>query len=239
MKPADILPKRHSPDSWAEWPWGEYYREALSGQLQPWLSKLCGFHLLKIGNLSAELNTQNCTITHQINVGVTGARLHVVADPYQLPFIAKSIDACLLAHVLCYEEEPYRLLCEVDRVMVNDGWLLISNFNAFSLAGASQLLSLLHYPPPYISRGFTRKCLLSWLNALNYEVLEQVCFHVLPWQRKDCSFWSTHLPALGGINFIVARKRTQPLTPILTKVGAKKQPLGRAVGATRSYRDLA
>jgi SAM-dependent methyltransferase len=238
MKPTDILSKRHSPDSWADWPWGEYYREALSDQLQPWLSKLCGFHLLKIGNLSAELNTQNCTITHQINVGGRGARLHMVADPYQLPFIAKSIDACLLAHVLCHEEEPYRLLCEVDRVMVNDGWLLISNFNAFSLAGASRLLSQLHYSPPYISRLFTRNCLSSWLHELNYEVLEQVCFHVLPWQPKDCSFLSTHLPALGCINFIVARKRTQPLTPISMKAAAKKQLVGRTVGATKSYRDL-
>jgi hypothetical protein len=49
-------------------PWGEYYREALEQQMKPWLAKLYGFHLLKIGNLSAEINTESCAISHQVNV---------------------------------------------------------------------------------------------------------------------------------------------------------------------------
>ena len=46
-------------------PWGEYYRETLEQQMKPWLAKLYGFHLLKIGNLSAEINTEACAISHQ------------------------------------------------------------------------------------------------------------------------------------------------------------------------------
>jgi hypothetical protein len=49
-------------------PWGEYYRESLERQMKPWLAKLYGFHLLKIGNLSAEINTEACAISHQVNV---------------------------------------------------------------------------------------------------------------------------------------------------------------------------
>ncbi|MEM8266511.1 SAM-dependent methyltransferase, partial [Morganella morganii] len=55
MKPAHTLQKLTGPQSWAELPWGEYYREALERQLQPWWPKLFGFHLLKMGMLSAEL----------------------------------------------------------------------------------------------------------------------------------------------------------------------------------------
>lgn len=46
-------------------PWGEYYRETLEQQMKPWLAKLYGFHLLKIGNLSAEINTEACAISHR------------------------------------------------------------------------------------------------------------------------------------------------------------------------------
>ncbi|KFK92602.1 MULTISPECIES: class I SAM-dependent methyltransferase [unclassified Serratia (in: enterobacteria)] len=236
MKPAHTLKKLTSPYSWAGLPWGEYYREALEQQLQSWWPKLFGFHLLKVGNLSAALDTEKCVISHQVNVGLAGDNLHVLADPYQLPFAAKSVDACLLAHTLSYADDPHRLLREVDRVMIDDGWLVISSFNPFSLVGMGKLIPGLRNRQPYVSRMFTQMRLLDWLSLLNYEVLEQTRFHVLPWQRKGGTFLSTHLPALGCISMIVARKRTSPLTPTAIKMGARKPTLSRAVGATKSYR---
>lgn len=82
------------------WPWGEYYRENLEQQLKPWLAKMYGFHLLKIGNLSAEINTESCAISHQVNVSLGASPVQVKADPLHLPFAEKSVDACLLAHTL-------------------------------------------------------------------------------------------------------------------------------------------
>ncbi|WAY95511.1 SAM-dependent methyltransferase, partial [Serratia marcescens] len=91
---------------------------------------------------------------------------------------------------------------------------------------------------PYVSRMFTQMRLLDWLSLLNYEVLYQARFHVLPWHRKGGKFLCTHLPALGCMSVIVARKRTLPLTPTPMKLGARKPSLSRAVGATKSYRKL-
>ncbi|KEY60663.1 class I SAM-dependent methyltransferase [Serratia sp. DD3] len=238
MKPAHTLQKLTSPQTWAALPWGEYYREALEQQLQPWWSKLFGFHLLKIGNLSTELDTEKCVISHQVNVGLSGNNLHVLADPYQLPFATKAVDACLLAHTLSYADDPHRLLREVDRVLIDDGWLLISSFNPFSVLGMGKLIPGVRQRQPYVSRMFTQMRLLDWLSLLNYEVLEQMRFHVVPWQRKGGTFLSTHLPALGCISLIVARKRTRPLTPTLLKMGVRNPSLSRAVGATKSYRKL-
>ena len=81
---------------------GESFRDALTQHLQPCLGKLYGFHLLKIGNLSVEIDTQACAISHQVNVGEVGQAVQVVADPMHLPFEAKSVDACLLAHTLSW-----------------------------------------------------------------------------------------------------------------------------------------
>lgn len=59
-----------------------------------------GFHLLKVGSLSAEIDTEQCAISHQVNVGLSGENMQVKADPMCLPFESKSVDACLLAHCL-------------------------------------------------------------------------------------------------------------------------------------------
>lgn len=235
MKPARVLEKLPCPDSWNELPWGEYYREALEQQLQSWWPKLFGFHLLKIGNLSVELGTDHCAISHQVNVSLSGHHLHVLADPYQLPFATKSVDACLLAHTLSYADDPHRLLREVDRVMIDDGWLVISCFNPFSLLGLGKLLPTLRKRQPYISRMFPLMRLLDWLSLLNYEVLEQTRFHVLPWQRNGGRFLNEHLPVFGCMNLIIARKRTLPLTPTSVRLMARSPALNQAVGATKSY----
>ena len=97
MKPARIPQTVSAPVSWAQMPWGEYYREAIDRQLKPWLGKLYGFHLLKVGNLSAEINTEACAISHQVNISLEGNPMQVKADPLHLPFAEKSVDACLLA----------------------------------------------------------------------------------------------------------------------------------------------
>jgi hypothetical protein len=97
MKPARIPQTVSAPEQWADLPWGEYYREALEQQLKPWFAKMYGFHLLKIGNLSAEINSECCAISHQVNVSLAGQPLQVKANPLHLPFAEKSVDACLLA----------------------------------------------------------------------------------------------------------------------------------------------
>ena len=163
MKPARIPQTVAAPERWAELPWGEYYREALEQQLKPWLAKMYGFHLLKIGNLSAEINTESCAISHQVNVSLGGSPVQVKADPLHLPFAEKSVDACLLAHTLPWCSDPHRLLREADRVLIDDGWLVLSGFNPLSLMGLRKLVPVLRKTTPYNSRMFTLMRQLDWL----------------------------------------------------------------------------
>lgn len=235
MKPARIPENLTSPHHWGQLPWGEYYREALEKQLQPWFAKMFGFHLLKIGNLSAEIDTSGCAISHQVNVAKEGERLQVNADPLHLPFASKSIDACLLAHTLPWCEDPHGLLREADRVLIDDGWLIISSFNPVSLLGLGKGVPFLRKRSPYNSRMFTPIRQFDWLSLLNFEVMYQRGFQVLPWQKQGGKMLSTHLPALGCMHVIVARKRTLPLTLNPLKNRKAKSPIRSAVGATRQY----
>ena len=236
MKPARIPQTVSPPERWADLPWGEYYREALEQQLKPWFAKMYGFHLLKIGNLSAEINSECCAISHQVNVSLAGQPLQVKANPLHLPFAEKSVDACLLAHTLPWCGDPHRLLREADRVLIDDGWLILSSFNPMSLMGLRKLVPVLRRTPPYNSRMFTMMRQLDWLALLNFEVMYHSGFQVLPWTRRGGKLLSTHFPALGCMQVIVARKRTIPLTLNPMKQSKSKTPLRQAVGATRQYR---
>ncbi len=212
MKPAQISRTIVSPASWSALPWGEYYREALNHHLEPYWSKLFGFHLLKIGHLSAELATEKCAISHQISMAPEGDDIHIFGDAHQFPFSNKSIDACVLAHTLNYSSDPHRILREVDRVLIDDGWLILSNFNPMSIVGAASIMPILKNKLPYCSRLFSQMRLLDWLQLLNYEIVHQSRFQVLPWSKNGGELLSAHLPVLGCMSLIIARKRTIPMT---------------------------
>ncbi|OQP31187.1 class I SAM-dependent methyltransferase [Pantoea latae] len=236
MKPAKTRQILTAPHSWRDMPWGDYFRDALTQQLQPYLGKLYGFHMLKIGNLSAEINTEHCAISHQVNVGSEGDLLQVLAQATQLPFESKSIDACLLAHTLAWSQDPHRVLREVDRVLIDDGWMIISGFNPFSLLGISKMVPGIQRKAPWSGRMFSQMRLLDWLNLLNYEVMFRTRFQVVPWHQQGGKVISAHLPALGCLNIVVARKRTFPLTPTKAKKSLSKAQLRPAVNATRQFR---
>lgn len=236
MKPATISQTVPSPHRWSELPRGNYYREALEQQLKPWLGKMYGFHLLKVGNLSAEINTEACAISHQVNVSLSGEPMQVNADPLHLPFAEKSVDACLLAHTLPWCHDPHQLLREADRVLIDDGWLIITGFNPVSLMGLRKLVPIMRKRAPSNSRMFTLMRQMDWLTLLNFEVMHYSRFQVLPWTRQGGKLLSAHLPALGCLQMIVARKRTIPLTLNPMKQKKAKRQIRQAVGAARQYR---
>ncbi|WP_340609531.1 class I SAM-dependent methyltransferase [Xenorhabdus bharatensis] len=221
------------PASWAELPWGEYYRVALERQLEPWWPKIFGFHLVKIGNLSVEIDSHSCLISHQVNVGLKGESMNVIADPHYLPFEAKSVDACLLAHMLSYSVDPHWLLREVDRIMIDDGWLIISGFNPISLLGLKKIISGVCHRRFYQAQMFSRLRQLDWLRLLNYEVLYHANFHVLPWKSANNPYESSS-SLFGCLNVIIARKRTIPLTLNPMRVRLLKPKFSNALGVVKN-----
>jgi SAM-dependent methyltransferase len=153
-----------------------------------------------------------------------------------LPFESKSVDACLLAHCLAWSSDPHRILREVDRVLIDDGWIIISGFNPFSVLGIGKLIPGIHKRVPWNSRMFTQMRLMDWLSLLNYEVVQRTRFQVVPWNRQGGKVISTHFPALGCLSIIVARKRTFPLIMNPAKRAAAKRRITSAVGATSQFR---
>ncbi len=205
-----ILP----PLSWSMILQGERYRQLISTQLAPWWSKIFGQHLLKLGTLSADLDTSAAQLPHQVALAPEAPHLNVVAEVDCLPFLQKTFDAALLAFTLDYASDPHALLREVDRVLIDDGYLIMIDCNPLSLLGIGHCLPRLRQRFPYQCRMFAPFRITDWLYLLNYEVIHIEAFMPFPWRTGTggfSNFCNGHLPALSGLRLIVARKRTIPL----------------------------
>ncbi len=228
IKPALLDKKIDRPYSWSSIPHGEWVSELIQSRLDEWCPKLFGYHMLKIGGLSAELDTHYCNIKHQINIDNKSSLPNVCCELPQLPFLEKSIDACVLAHQLDYLSDPHQLLREVDRVLINDGYVILTGFNPMSALGLTRLFPWKKNNLPWSGRMFTPHRIKDWLNVLNFEVVYSDTFSLAPLTKyRTVWTWFENLSGnstkgVGGIYFIVARKRTYSLRPI--KLTWKKKP---------------
>lgn len=220
MKPARTSRKLKQPYSWQQMRNGQWVSESIQMRLDEWCPKFFGYHMLKLGGLSCEITTCNCNIQHQVQVDMTNPLHNVIADAYDLPFSEKSFDTILLAHQLDYCNDPHRLLREVDRVMVDDGYLILTGFNPISWTGASSILPWRKNDLPWSGRMYTPSRVKDWLGLLNYEVVHSDCYALFPFKRyRPMWTWIENgvgqcLTSFGTQYFIVARKRTYPLKPI-------------------------
>lgn len=227
------------PLHWSELPCGVYYQRALQAQLDPWWPKITGVQLLKWGELSNDLACQGCNLSHQVALPFTPAQSasRVTGVCPQLPYSHHWFDACLLAHTLAYSENPQDILQEADRVLTDQGWLLISGFNPTSVLGLGKLLPGVCYQPPSGCRLLSRRRLLDWLSVLNYQILSHQTFQLVPWQASVAAQRVSEccLPLVGCQYLIVARKQILPLQPIPAPVSCKLLWQEKPAGVCRGY----
>ncbi|ODQ00979.1 MULTISPECIES: methyltransferase domain-containing protein [Salinivibrio] len=237
MKPARIDYHYDYPYTWDQVAYGDWTRAQLQTRLDECLPNLFGYHLLKLGGLSCELVSQQCNIQHQVCVDKRNPMRNLTADHYALPFIEKSFDACLLAHQLDYSDDPHRLLREVDRVMIDDGYLILSGVNPTSVMGIKRVLRGRGQRLPWSGRMFSPLRIRDWLSVMNYEVTTATHFGLWPTKQPKArhawveSSFAEFTPFVGCVYFIIARKRSYPLKPIKPRWKLKKAvaPLGGVV----------
>lgn len=198
---------------------------------------LFGFNALQMGCAQMEL-LRNSRIPNRFvasEFAIDNAKNQLSCSDDFLPFADMSIDLLLLPHRLEFSERPHQTLREAARVMMPEGHLVISGFNHLSLWGAAAGFKKAisnHAPYPWNGKfiGLTR--LKDWLALLGFEVVSvEMCCHIPPFEQhswhKRFSFFdkvsSRRCAMLGGVYFIVAKKRVVGMTPI--KPSWKLSPL--------------
>jgi SAM-dependent methyltransferase len=212
---------------WFESPPGRYLLGWEQGRYDEAVADLFGYHALQLGMPPLQGLRAN-RIAYQW-LALDGASWPQAAgpalwaDPVALPFPENSLDLVLLPHTLELSCDPHAALREVARVLVPEGRVVISGFNATSLWGLRQrrarLYRRLGRGAPYLPDagefiGYWR--LRDWLRLLNFEVETASfgCYRpaVRSSQWLERFRWMDALgsrwwPILGAAYFVVAVKR--------------------------------
>lgn len=227
MKPALAFRQPKVPSNWQALPNGELIKSTIDQALSPWLPKFFGYHLLKIGGLSASIDCSDCAIKHQVVIDSAENSPSVIADIDDLPLLEHSVDVSILAHALEFSVDPHHVLREASRVLIPNGYMVITGFNPLSLAGVNKFIPYRRNELPWSEQFFTPMRVKDWLQLMGFEVLEDfrtlhstLVSEINPdhkvrhlWQK----FADNYLSAFGSVYVIIAKKRVHPLTPIKPK----------------------
>jgi SAM-dependent methyltransferase len=251
MKPALSFRQPTFPTSWRSLPSGDFILDEINSQLAPWWPKFFGYYLLKIGALSGEITVNNCSIKHHVTLidkknsdnknsdenyidkhtinKTSDAKLNkqtIYAEIDDLPILEHSVDVCLLSHAFEFSLDPHHVIREANRVLIPNGYLVLTGYNPFSLAGLNKLMPYRRHQDPWKERFFSTMRIKDWLQLMGFEILmEKSCLHTTlennigqgRFYQRWRKFADTYLAGLGSIYIIVAKKRVLPLTPIKPK----------------------
>jgi len=230
MRPALIKNHPTKPELWQDLPLGEELRCLIETEILEASRKFFGYHLVRLGHLSSQIELAACPIKHQINItSNTQTYTSLVAVPDDLPVSENSVDAFLLAHELDFSRDPHQILREVDRTIMPNGYLVITGFNPLSLCGLFKYLPINKGSVLHNARFFSCARVKDWLQLLGFEIVDvkHLLFNELFLQRKlkASSKWNQwcnqYLSMLTSMYVIVARKREIPLSLIKPKWQAK------------------
>lgn len=227
------------PESWAQLPAGEAIKDAVQTVSNSFSARIFGYHLVKLGTLSSEIALNKCNVKHQIRqTPVQVDATSVLSLSTELPYVENSIDGFLLANELDFCQDPHQLLREVDRCITQDGYIILSGFNPYSLTGIGKYLPLKRGNLLHDARFFSSGRVKDWLQLLGYEIIEtrHIMFSML-FIKKQFSLpasWhnriTRYFPWCSSVYVILARKRVIPMTTI--KPAWKLKPRFSAVGAS-------
>jgi SAM-dependent methyltransferase len=230
MKPALAFRQPHYPKSWQELPNGGLILSSIETILKPWWQKFFGYYLVKIGALSNEVCTESSPIKNQISCCVTSTieqgKVDIVGELDDLPLLEHSVDVCLLSHALEFSLDPHHVIREANRVLIPNGYLIITGFNPLSLAGFNRAIPYRRKQQPWNEHFFSPMRVKDWLHLMGYEILsDERCIHSsLSGKVSDhfvANYWrkfaSNYFTSFGSVYVIIAKKRVLPLTPIKPK----------------------
>ena len=190
------------------------------------VSDIFGFHALQLGFSEVNL-LSNSRIPNLLHADKddNGIKCDVLCESDFLPFETHSLDLVLLPHVLEFSSNPHEALREVERILVPEGYVILTGINPISLWGFRHLVRNIgdrqQAGYPWEGQLFSQTRIKDWLALLGLEFVSTSshCYN-LPYNHAQ---WLNRLklldfigskcwPMLGGIYFIVAKKRVLGLT---------------------------
>lgn len=130
------------------------------------------------------------------------------------PVACDSIDLLILPHLLEFESEPNRVLCEAERVLKPEGQILVLGFNPWSLPNLMRHRS--RSQTPWDTHLLSSHQVMSWLDLLKFDADLSAGFGTSPNRTffEPHSAWQKPIASLMPAYAIKAIKRKWTPTPI-------------------------
>lgn len=222
--------------SWLETSLGQYLLAKEQALYDQAVADLFGFNALQMGFMQMDL-LKNSRIPNRFKASEFNHEPlpnHLCCNDDFLPFADMSLDLLILPHRLEFSERPHQTLREAERVMIPEGHLLISGFNPFSTWGIESVINrtfsrkprfVKHFPKrfPWCGDFISLSRMKDWLKLMGFEIVHvDMSCHVPPFEQASWHkrfnfmdrFNARWCSMLGGIYFIVAKKRVPGMTPL-------------------------
>lgn len=210
---ANFMNATYTEQDWLGTPLGCYLLEAERRFYDAAVADVFGFNALQLGMPQVDLLRES-RIPYRFRAAAQSG-VSVVCRDTQLPFATHGVDLLLLPHVLEHSASPHDTLREAERVLMPEGYLVLSGFNPASLWGLRRWARpQVNYP--WNGQFLRLRRLKDWLALLGLEVVAgRMGCYALPCASKKWlhrSRWMDRAgdrwwPMLGGVYFIVAQKR--------------------------------
>ena len=186
LKSLNELTLRDKLSVWFRSPLGKVVFSQENEQLKNILPGLFGYHILQVG-YTAELDflnssrISNKTILFLDNSEIDKKiNMSIRAGGEDLPIATDSIDVVMLPHVLEYSKDAHKLLRELERVLISEGYAVIIGINPYSLWGLWHMFFCWWNKMPWGGHLFSVPRMKDWLSLLDFEIEKVKYFFFSP-----------------------------------------------------------
>jgi SAM-dependent methyltransferase len=206
------------------------------------LPNLFGYHIVQLGIHVDPGFVASSRISHAVIVDEQARSLEdasmVVGEWDALPLAADAVDVLVAPHVLEFAAEPHAVLREAQRVLIGEGYIVVTGFNPWSLCGCWRLLAGWRGRPPWCGRFVSASRLKDWLKLLGFEVEFARKASFRPPLRRAGITRRLHFlellgkvvwPVFGNVYVIVARKHVAAATPLRASWKTRRRMIAAGV----------
>lgn len=232
-------------EHWYSRGWGRSLLELEKEMIDEALASSFGYYLLQLSVSRKLCLFDNARVQHKFQCHPLGCESgrYLRSDFDRLPFASDTLDVVILHHCHEFMSRPQQVLREVERVMVNNGQLILLGFNPWSLLGLAGRISRVMPRSMWHNQWLSHRRLNDWLALLGFQVkYHQFGYHRPPFMAaqgqavcaKNNRFNKLfkQLPT-GGFYFISAVKQPPAMIPITPRWVAPRAFSGLAGVKTR------
>jgi len=206
--------------AWYQTSLGQEVLDHVGDKFDEILPGIFGYQGVQVGQIAPDTELLGSAGLHRrlvIDSFASDSKSHISADVEQLPISNNCVNLVFYPHALEFCKSPHAALREADRILTNDGHIVVMGFNPYSTFGLRRLFGR---AVPWNGRTYTRHRVQDWLSVLGFRIVStETVFLRLPLNKPKLLSRTRLMEKTqrvfgmaGGVYLIHARKQTIPMT---------------------------